>query len=219
MKNRMLGVIVPILAGAALIGTGFSTWYFTTNGTAEVSGIATNIAKAYNINGLTLLANGDSKIETSSDTFFLQMDSTIEGDASNNGEVGINLVKTSGTRTIVKNIDAQYVLDSQGEFGISAKQVTLKVTVEFTGVNGEGEKASNYIALADEWTSDQSNTWTYQSRNQNAVNGGTFAVPKFGFAYVKNEGVGPKSMEEWTNMNNALEGASVSITYSLDWAK
>ena len=219
MKNRMLGVIVPILAGAALIGTGFSTWYFTTDGAAAVDGIATSIAKAYEIGSVTLKANGNKAIvlpyegaEPSGDpdTFALRMDASSDSDEN----IDLMMNGTTSVESIqldyqISNLGGDFVTETQ-EF--ANKTATLKITVSL------GEAVSTYVKLSDSWTKSDSNfTFTRKLDNLTVGTNSINDLPPFGFAWV--EGEEPDNASNWKTMWSKLDSASISINYSISFNK
>ena len=211
MKNKMLGILVPVLAGAAVIGTGFSTWYFTNANQSSVNGIATQIALASEISTLKLKSS-ETVLDTSK-TFELSLDSTRDEDAAD--PKGVNLLYKDGDSdaVVVNDIDVLYTLNAAVGFDLSTRHPVLTVTVTLGG------NLPTYVTLnATEWTANGSAVYTKTIEDTNATfnQENTIGVPAFGFQWTEHGE--PGSYGAWKATKTALNSATVQIDYSLAWS-
>lgn len=211
MKNKMLGILIPVLAGAAVIGTGFSTWYFVNNSaSAKIEGIQANLATASEISTLKL-KSGETELDTTK-TFTLSLDSTRDEDSAN--PKGVNLLYKDGENEAitVNDIDVVYKLDASENFDLTVKHPQLTVTVTLWG------NLPTFVELGDGWTANEGKTvFTYTFTDADAVKAdeNTIDVSEFGFKWtVAGE---PGSYDAWNQTKTALEDASVTIDYTLAW--
>lgn len=194
MRNKMLGILLPVLAGVAVIGTGFSTWYFVTG--ADHTGnqnLDVQLAAAAEI--------GNLKITNE------PAPTTLHLDASN--DTGIHLGTVSGeefTRAENDNINWSYTYQASttdlGKHPVLTVDVKINSITTYISIGLSGDHGyTNTKTLngAYQWTKDVSQT----------IEG---SIP-FAFTWTDE----PTSFSEWSALDSLVENATLTIELSLNW--
>lgn len=202
MRNKMLGILLPVLAGVAVIGTGFSTWYFVTG--ADTTGdqnLKVQLAAAAEI--------GNLEITNSPAPTTLHLDASID--------TGIHLGTVSGEEfTKDDNINWSYTyqasttdLDKHPVLTVDVKinSITKYISI---GLSGEdhGYTNTNTSTSAYQWTKDVRPA-SYSTSDVETIEG---SIP-FAFTWTDE----PKSFSEWTDLEELVKNATLTIKLSLDW--
>lgn len=203
MRNKMLGILLPVLAGVAVIGTGFSTWYFVTG--ADTTGnqnLDVQLAAAAEI--------GNLKITNEPAPNALQLD------ASNDS--GIHLGTVSGeefTKAADDNINWSYTyqastadLDKHPVLTVDVKinSITTYISIGLSGNHGYTNTDTSNSAY--QWTKDVSPA-SYSASGVETIKG---SIP-FEFIWTDE----PTSFSEWSALDSRVGNATLTIALSLDW--
>ena len=203
MRNKMLGILLPVLAGVAVIGTGFSTWYFVTG--ADTTGdqnLKVQLAAAAEI--------GKLKITNDPAPTTLHLDASID--------TGIHLGTVSGeefTKAADDNINWSYTyqasttdLDKHPVLTVDVKinSITTYIGISLSGAHGYTNTQTS--ASAYQWTKDVSPS-SYSASGVKTIEG---SIP-FAFAWTDE----PESFSEWTDLEELVKNATLTIKLSLDW--
>lgn len=203
MRNKMLGILLPVLAGVAVIGTGFSTWYFVTG--ADTTGdqnLKVQLAAAAEIGNLKITNN--------------PAPTTLHLDASD--DTGIHLETVSGeefTKAADDKINWSYTyqastadLDKHPVLTVDVKinSITTYIRIDLSG--GHGYNNTQTSASAYQWTKDVRPT-SYSASGVATIEG---SIP-FAFAWTDE----PTSFSEWSDLDSVVENATLTIKLSLDW--
>lgn len=242
-RKKSLGIVLPVLTGLTLIGTGFSVWYFTdTTNNVE-------LAAKVNLHGYAQI--GSLKIsgeETAPNNVFLDFDST----AHNGG--GINLKKGADASSAELyndiNLTYAYSQDSQHASGVNP-EVTyvphIKMELTIAGASGEEKGLDDYVTVAlvadgsgqvapsgTSWTStttdDTGTKYVYEADlalPTSLASPITISMPDFQFSYsaagqgeATNE---PTDPESWAALNsvisNLTDSTALTIDYTLAWSE
>ncbi len=203
MRNKMLGILLPVLAGVAVIGTGFSTWYFVTG--ADTTGdqnLKVQLAAAAEIGNLKITNN--------------PAPTTLHLDASD--DTGIHLGTVSGeefTKAANDNINWSYTyqasttdLDKHPVLTVDVKinNITTYISIGLSGDHGYTNTQTS--ASAYQWTKDVRPT-SYSASGVETIEG---SIP-FAFTWTDE----PTSFSEWSALDSVVENATLTIKLSLDW--
>ncbi len=208
MKKRMSTILLPVLAGAAVIGSGFSVWFFNN---ASTSVTQDQIGKEVT----QLVAVGSI---TKADDFTITFDQTAAGRTANS----ITSTAAANGITLKWNSDsankiAKYVsLGSTDETidrdddGKIYFQFTTKITVsnnlaEYIDIAYSDAEATSF-ALAGETNKDYSFTL--------ANNATDFDWEKVSFSYV--DGKEPSNATQYADLKAAVTSATITVTYRVD---
>ena len=204
MRNKMLGILLPVLAGVAVIGTGFSTWYFVVTG-ADTTGdqnLKVQLAAAAEIGNLEITNN--------------PAPTTLHLDASK--DTGIHLGTVSGeefTKAANDNINWSYTyqasttdLDKHPELTVDVKinSITKYIGISLSG--NHGYTNTQTLASAYQWTKDVRPT-SYSASGVGTIEG---SIP-FAFTWTDE----PTSFSEWSVLEPLVKNATLTIKLSLDW--
>lgn len=221
MKKRLLGIVLPVLAGVAVIGTGFSTWYFT-EGELSVEN------QSINVNLTSYARIGD--LETLKTPALLYLD----GDAATNGNYtdpttgkeytsrsdgkGIHLYESAeniGGEITADDIDLKLLTVDSNASTESVWGVTVTMKVKLTNLGG-------YVQIGLEGGD---NSFTESNGYQTYTKTITFAalkgasgeidMPALTFTWI-NE---PRTKAEYNALKDAVSKASMEINYTADWVE
>ena len=206
MRNKMLGILLPVLAGVAVIGTGFSTWYFVTG--ADHTGdqnLDVQLAAAAEIGNLRITNN--------------PAPNALQLDASNDSDSGIHLGTVSESSVFTKaandNINWSYTyqasttdLDKHPVLTVDVKinSITTYIGIGLSGDHGYTNTQTS--ASAYQWTKDVSPA-SYSASGVETIEG---SIP-FAFAWTDE----PESFSEWTDLEELVKNATLTIKLSLNW--
>lgn len=204
MRNKMLGILLPVLAGVAVIGTGFSTWYFVTG--ADTTGdqnLKVQLAAAAEIGNLEITNN--------------PAPTTLHLDASN--DTGIHLGTVSGeefTEAANDNIYWSYTYQASttdlGKHPVLTVDVKINSITTYIGINLSGED-HGYTSMI---TSNSAYQWTKDVRPAPySVSGVETIEGSIPFAFTWTDE--PTSFSEWSALDSLVENATLTIALSLDW--
>lgn len=202
MRNKMLGILLPVLAGVAVIGTGFSTWYFVTGDNHDgIQNLDVQLAAAAEIGNLRITNN--------------PAPTTLHLDASNDTGIHLGTVSESSvfTKAANDNINWSYTYQASTTDLGKHPELTVDVTINnittyiSIGLSGEdhGYNSTQTLASAYQWISPAS----YSASGEETIKG---SIP-FAFTWTDE----PTSFSEWSTLDSVVEGATLTINLSLDW--
>ena len=203
MKHKILAILVPVLASAAVVGTGFAAWQFTgSSGSMSVSSV--QLGSANSIGNITVQNATQAQ---------LVMDS--------NSSSGILLKYGQGATGSPKEdrIDFSFTLTSQAD-------VTLKTTIvmppdlgAYVSLEAENHNTSNNSSLGTNHTQTMSSQLSWDDTITNA-SGTMNLYTDLDFTWVS--GKEPQDYSAYTNLKGIVDGlsgqAALSVTYSLSFA-
>lgn len=205
MRNKMLGILLPVLAGVAVIGTGFSTWYFVTG--ADTTGdqnLKVQLAAAAEIGNLEITNN--------------PAPTTLHLDASNDTGIHLGTVSESSVFTQAANDNINWSYTYQASTTDLDKHPVLTVDVKINSIttyigidlNGEDHGYTSTITSnsAYQWTKDVRPA-SYSASGEKTIEG---SIP-FKFTWTDE----PTSFSEWSALDSLVENATLTIKLSLDW--
>lgn len=202
MRNKMLGILLPVLAGVAVIGTGFSTWYFVTG--ADTTGdqnLDVQLAAAAEIGNLRITND--------------PAPNALQLDASNDSDSGIHLgtVSESSVFTKAANDNINWSYTYQASTTDLDKHPVLTVDVKINSI-------TTYIGIglsgAHGYTSTQTSASAYQwTKDVSPASGEKTIVGSIPFAFAWTDE--PESFSEWTDLEELVKNATLTIKLSLDW--
>ena len=189
MRNKMLGILLPVLAGVAVIGTGFSTWYFVTTASGAVDKtLDVHLAAAAEIGNLKITKLADNAFTPSSDT--INWSYTYRASAETLGKhpeitVDVNIV----------NIDS-YI-------GIALSDADTDYTPAGTATSGYKYTWTYEDETIADYTIGQEKTITHD----------------FTFVFSWKENKEPTSYAAWSALNTeiAKDDTELIVNLSLDW--
>ena len=200
MKRRILGIIIPVLAGVTIVGTGFSVWYFTDNtGKTATTSVDVNLSGYAEIASITIpnTANYTLDLDSSTDTGIHLNNSTASATADQISDVTVNL-----------NANAL-----NGE--TLERDLTVTATIKFTG------GLDSYVSFVldngpvSSWTG-TTGTFTTTIDTARVTTTTTLNVPDLALTFSwKDE---PTTVDEWNDLNTVVKGSSLDITYTVAWA-
>lgn len=210
MRNKMLGILLPVLAGVAVIGTGFSTWYFVT----AKSGAAN---KTLDVHLAAAAEIGNLKITNEPAPNALQLD------ASNDSDSGIHLgtlaadVFTPSSDTISWSYDYRASAETLGKH----PEITVDVNiVNIDSYIGIALSDTDYTP-AGTATSGYKYTWTYEDET---IAYYTIGLEKtithnFTFVFSWKENKEPTSYDTWSALKTEIDKGDTKliVNLSLDW--
>ena len=201
MKRRILGLIVPVLAGLTIVGTGFSVWYFTdSDGSKAQASVNVNLSGYSEIATITI---------PNTTNYTLDLDSSAdEGIHLNNSTSDASADQISGvTVTLNNNSLAGASID---------RDLTVTANISFTGSIG------SYVSFALD--NDPATSWTGTSGSFTATvetstatgDTETLDVPDLPLTFSWTDE--PESASDWSTLNTAVRSSKLSITYTVAWA-
>lgn len=208
-KKFLIGSLLPVLAGAAVVGSGFSLWFFNNTWTSQDQTLSQKVTQ--------VVAVGDI---AAADDFTVVFDQTEAGrkalnlEASTAAADGITIDwdgKTNKTAvyTSVNN-------NGNGEIDHDDDKIYFSFTTTITITNtSEKGKLEDYlnIAYAGAKTSthaDGSNTYQFVLADNEA----TFDWEKVTFTYAN--GQEPSSYTEYNNFKDVVNNATIKVEYRVD---
>lgn len=204
MKKKIFATVLPILAGITLVGTGFSVWYFTSDGTTSNLSVDVDMAGYVSVGSLTPTPTATK----------LYLDSTTTGD---NGHNGINLMSSDSDYVSGNDINLTFTATTEDSGTISGNAtVTLTLTVD--------NAVDNYIAFGLEGETftpnagDSKTTYTYTT-DSIAVNGATVSIDMPAFAFAYESGKEPTNVDSYNTLAGVItDSTTITIKYELNWA-
>ena len=158
MHNKYATFVLPVLAGLAIVGAGFSTWVFGNRTSVDKSATGSAIITGDETTGPTVslklgYISGGTFTEVSSPSFALTLDQGGVPNATNN-EAGIPFA-WFGDPTVTDALNAnglssQWSIASEDATAYSNYSVTVAYSIKLQNVD-EG-KILSYIGLADSVT-------------------------------------------------------------------
>ena len=200
MKRRILGIIIPVLAGVTIVGTGFSVWYFTDNNSSSASAsVNVNLSGYAEIASITIpnTTNYTLDLDSATDTGIHLNNSTASATADQISDVTVNL-----------NADAL-----NGE--TLERDLTVTAKIAFTGGL---DKYVSFVLDNDPVSSWTGTTGTFTTTIDTASVTTTRAlnVPDLALTFSWTDE--PTTVDEWNDLNTVVEGSSLDITYTVAWA-
>ena len=158
MHNKYATFVLPVLAGLAIVGAGFSTWVFGNTTHADKSATGSAIIAGDETTGPTVslklgYISDETFTEVSSPSFTLTLDQGGVANATNN-EAGITFAwlgdstVTNGLNT--NGLSFQWSISSEDATAYSNYSVTVTYSLKLQNV--DDGKILNYIGLADSVT-------------------------------------------------------------------
>lgn len=158
MHNKYATFVLPVLAGLAIVGAGFSTWVFGNTTSADKNATGSAIITGDETTGPTVslklgyISDG-TFTEVSSPSFALTLDQGGVSNATNN-EAGISFAWL-GDSTVTDALNAnglsfQWSISSEDATAYSNYSVTVTYTLELQNV--DDGKILNYVDLAESVT-------------------------------------------------------------------
>lgn len=159
MHNKYATFVLPVLAGLAIVGAGFSTWVFGNTTHADKNATGSAIIAGDETTGPTVslklgyISDG-TFTEVSSPSFTLTLDQGGVSNATNN-EAGITFAWLSDDPTVTNGLDTnglsfQWSISSEDATAYSNYSVTVTYSLELQNV--DDGKILDYIKLADSVT-------------------------------------------------------------------
>ena len=201
MKRKTLTLVLPLLAGITLVGSGFSVWYFTAN-TSNEREVDVQLASYVDIGELSFVRTPT----------LLYLDSTTHGD---NGLNGINMFDAEGS--VCNDVDLAYTLDGTILDGTTLQvTVTMEITIDLDAYVDVQLGEGNWSRITSTVPSDF-NRYTKTFENL-PVSNNTIDMPAFAFSYPSTGNqVEPKTLEEWNDLNSIIPDSAINFTYELSF--
>lgn len=148
LKRKILAAVLPVVAAATVVGSGFSAWYFNSisgyDSDTPVGTIITDEAK----NGKGLFKvyynSGDSSVgtELGDETVNLILDQGTGTDRVSNVEKGISF-QTGTSKTAIKDLTFRYEIPAEDYNNLISAGLNLKCTFTIS----LNEKLANYVII------------------------------------------------------------------------
>lgn len=201
MKRKTLTLVLPLLAGITLVGSGFSVWYFTAN-TSNEREVDVQLASYVDIGELSFVRTPT----------LLYLDSTTHGD---NGLNGINMFDAEGS--VCNDVDLAYTLDGTILDGTTLQvTVTMEITIDLDAYVDVQLGEGNWSRITSTVSSDF-NRYTKTFENL-PVSNNTIDMPTFAFSYPSTgDQVEPKTLKEWNALNSIIADSTINFTYELSF--
>ena len=159
MHNKYATFVLPVLAGLAIVGAGFSTWVFGNKTSVDKNATGSAIITGDETTGPTVslklgyISDG-TFTEVSSPSFALTLDQGGVSNATNN-EAGITFAWLDDDPTVTNGLNTnglsfQWSISSEDATAYSNYSVTVTYSLELQNV--EEGKILDYIKLADSVT-------------------------------------------------------------------
>lgn len=214
MRNKMLGILLPVLAGVAVIGTGFSTWYFTNGVDTKNKDIPVSLAAAAEIGEL-----GFPEANPLPTT--LHLDASVKGDSPNSG-IHLGTIGENSVFTADDKIEWTYNYQASEETLDKHPELTIDVKI-----NGIGNYVDIKVSDSDYIVQSQAtDTYQYTWKKTDIIPASytpstkTEFTDDFTFAFSWKTNQEPKSFTAWQALSDAItDNAPVVLTIklSLDW--
>ncbi len=207
-KKFLVGSLLPVLAGAAVVGSGFSLWFFNDTFKQEDQALSKRVTQ--------VVAVGDI---TKADDFTIVFDQTSEGrtalhlEASTAAADGITIDwagKTNKTAVYTSVND-----NGNGEIDHDDDKIYFSFTTTITITNNGTGKLEDYLNIAypgAKTSTHENDSNTYQFVLADDV--ATFDWTKVEFTYV--DGKEPKSYAEYNNFKDVVTNATIEVVYRVD---
>ena len=199
-RNKVYAITLPILAGLALVGSGFSVWYFTDGALSQnIEDISVQIDPYAEIGNLTVKNLGDKELH-------LHLDSP--------DDQGIHIHDEE--HTVFDDIDLTYTYYVSSETSLD-KQIT------FTAVVQTSTALDSYLNLTtsnydyDSGATTFTLTQTLTPTGTTAGKEATIDIDLDPLAFEYREDKNPVDAASWEEMNTNLTSSTISITYSIEW--
>ena len=210
MRNKMLGILLPVLAGVAVIGTGFSTWYFVTakSGAADKT-LDVHLAAAAEI--------GNLKITNDPAPTTLHLDASIDS-GIHLGTLADDVFTPSSDM-----INWSYTYQASAETLGKHPEITVDVNIvnidSYIGI-ALSDADTDYTP-AGTATSGYKYTWTYEDER---IADYTIGLEKtithnFTFVFSWKENKEPTSYDTWSALKTEIDKGDTKliVNLSLDW--
>lgn len=208
-KKLLIGTILPALAAAAVIGSGFAYWVFDnttkiSNGTQKIAGDVTQLVQIGNI--------------TVADEFTLVFDQKTRPTGFTNLEEGkgIHVEFTGETNETAKNHKATYVLTEAGADNAYVDIVDNQTKVKFTTELEMSADVAAYVNVSYKKTKITPNngkyTFSFAIESRDATNKSIDWVNDLEFSYV--EGKEPTNKDTYDNLKQAVKDSTFKVTYT-----
>ncbi len=186
MNKKLIGLLVPTLAGVAIVGSGFSAWYFgesTYNDTATGTGTVTGLVEE------GTLDLGSKAVKVTLDQAKLFKDDVAAYEAN-----GLGITVTEGNMGTTDKYFG-FVFDAGNDTVADADLPYSAVKANITLANGESNDVASYI-----------NVKVLEGITDGKLNLKGETTVKLGFEWV--EGAKPTNYLEYCQMLNALSGTT-----------
>ena len=211
MRNKMLGILLPVLAGVAVIGTGFSTWYFTNGVNTGNKDIRVSLAAAAEIGEL-----GFPEANPLPTT--LHLDASVTGDSPDSG-IHLGTIGENSVFTADDKIEWTYNYQASEETLDKHPELTIDVKI-----NGIGNYVDIKVSDSDYTVQQASDGYQYTWKKTDVVPTSYTAPTKtaftddFTFAFSWKTNQEPKNLAQWQDLRNAITDQTVlTIKLSLAW--
>lgn len=211
MKRKLLGIILPVLAGVAVVGTGFSTWYFTDGMKEESIGADVKLVGYANLGTIEIadVNNYVLKVDSSEDENIHLINTATE-------------TTTSHTKDQIDGVKINYTTNN-GDFALEVEK-NIKVTMNVSIDNGEGYSNDNGLSSYINYSVTNTNNWVGTDNSYiltispESISGSTINVtaPVFSFSFKDKKE--PTTPGTWDDLYKAVTAASFNITFTAEWA-
>ena len=213
MRNKMLGILLPVLAGVAVIGTGFSTWYFVTADSGAVDKtLDVHLAAAAEIGNLEITNN--------------PAPTTLHLDASSDTGIHLGTLADNASTPSSDTINWSYTYQASAETLGKHPKITVDVNIvnidSYIGI-ALSDADTDYTP-AGTATSGYKYTWTYEDEK---IADYTINQPKtikhdFTFVFSWKESMEPTDFATWSALKTEIDkkdpaDTELIVNLSLDW--
>ena len=205
MKKRMSTILLPVLAGAAVIGSGFSVWFFNdTNVSATQDQIGKEVTQ--------LVAVGTI---TKADDFTMTFDQTADGRKANN----ITSTAAANGITLQWNDDSANKIakyESIGSTGETIDHDGDKIYFEFNTKITISNSLAEYITISYEGATSEAQKGATDTDYSFTLgeNETEFKWATVSLNYA--EGKEPSNAEQYAALKTAVKNATITVTYRVD---
>ncbi len=213
MRNKMLGILLPVLAGVAVIGTGFSTWYFMNGVDTGNEEIPVSLAAAAEIGEL-----GFPEANPLPTT--LHLDASVTTDDSSDSGIHLGTIGENEVFTTDDRIGWTYKYQASEETLDKHPELTIDVKI-----NGIGNYVDIKVSDSDYTAQSQaSDNYQYTWKKTDIVPADYVATEKtpftddFTFAFSWKENQEPKNYSAWEALSKAIKDYTPVLTIKLSVA-
>lgn len=213
MRNKMLGILLPVLAGVAVIGTGFSTWYFMNGVDTRNKEIPVSLAAAAEIGEL-----GFPEANPLPTT--LHLDASVTTDDSLDSGIHLGTIGENEVFTADDKIEWTYNYQASEE--TLDKHPELTIDVKINGIGNYVDikvSDSDYIAQSQA-TDNYQYTWKKKDIIPASYTPSTKTefTDNFTFAFSWKANQEPNSFTAWQALSDAITENTPVLTIKLSAA-
>ncbi|MFA6830013.1 MAG: hypothetical protein WCR67_04865 [Bacilli bacterium] len=232
----MLKVILPAIAGVAIVGSGYAVWYFNGSTTTTAS-LNLKVTDAVEVGSLSYSQSGatisKSSLEANNSLVFDQ--TTRKGGVLDHGTgMGVQFVNTTAegldlnaddyTSYFMGNFDVNYTASqnnstsgtvyARGYVAIPTSIATY-ITLDTTKVAGESlSESDDYFSIPSDYTAFKL-TPNKGQFNDNANTSGLFTITSDMFKY--NDNKEPANIAQYDELKAAINGGSVKFSFTVNY--